>query len=86
MTVPAAGVVLVADHLRADQRAVEVRELEWIAQRPAPVVPSARNALERIRERVAARKPDPEATRKPDRAARRRQDEEERRTQNKGCR
>src|SRR5664280_1867672 len=82
VTVPAAGVVLVADHLRADQRAADVREQEWIAQRPAPVVPGPRSALERIRERVAARQPDQEATRKPDRAkaeeqraARRRQDE-----------
>jgi hypothetical protein len=89
VTVPAAGVVLVADHLRADQRAVEVREQEWIAHRPASAVPGPRSALERIRERVAARQPDQEATRQPDRAkaeekrgARLRQDEEERRTQN----
>ena len=89
VTVPAAGVVLVADHLRADQRAVEVRELEWIAHGPAPAATGPRSALERIRERVAARQPAREATRKPDRAKaeeeraiRLRQEEEERRTQN----
>jgi len=93
VTVPAAGVVLVADHLRADQRAADVREQEWAAQRrppvDGPVEPDQRSALERIRERVAARQPDQEATPKPDRAkaeekraARSRQDEEARRTQN----
>ena len=64
VTVLAAGEVLVADHLRADQRAVEVREQEWIAQRPAPATPGPRSALERIRERVAARQPNEEATRR----------------------
>ena len=91
VTVPAAGVVLVADHLRADQRAVEAREQEWIAQRPAPATPGPRSALERIRERVAARQPNEEATRRmadrakaeEKRAARLRQDEEARRTQNR---
>lgn len=89
VTVPAAGVVLVADHLRADQRAAEVREQEWITQRSAPAAPGPRSALERIRERVAARQSDQEATRKPNRAkaeeqraTRLRQDEEARRTQN----
>jgi conjugative relaxase-like TrwC/TraI family protein len=93
VTVPAAGVVLVADHLRVDQRTAAVREQEWIAQRrppvDGPVVPDSRSALERIRDRVAARQPAQDAARKPDRttaeeerAKRLRRDEDARRPQN----
>jgi hypothetical protein len=93
VTVPAAGVVLVADHLRVDQRAVAEGEQEWIAQRrppvDGPVVPDSRSALERIRDRVAARQPAQEAastrewtTAEEERAVRLRRDEDARRPQN----
>ena len=82
-----------ADHLRVGQRAVAKREQEWIAQRrppvDGPVVPDSRSALERIRDRVAAREPVQEAARKLDgtpaeeeRAARLLRDEDARRPQN----